>query len=108
MMDDDAAWCEQVCRFLEPHGYQVIVATTETAAFERLNGDIPSAIFVEPSTADHEFCRAVRQSARLQHVPMFVVSESPADVVYTKGNGVSGYVRKGVLLDHVMLLLSNS
>jgi PleD family two-component response regulator len=105
-MDDDAAWCEQLCRFLEPLGYQVLVASTQAAAFERLNGDTPSAIFVEPNTADHEICRALRQSPRLKHVPIFLISESPAGVVYAKGNGVNGYVRKGVLLDHVMLLLS--
>ena len=93
---------------MEPRGYQVVVASTEAAAFERLNGDIPSAIFVEPNTADHEFCRAVRQSPRLEHVPIFLVSESPAGVVYTKRNGVNGYIRKGALLDHVLLLLSSA
>ena len=55
--------------------------------------------------AHNGFCQAMRQFQQLGHVPIFLVSESSAGVVYEKGAGVSGYVRKAVLLDHVMLLL---
>jgi DNA-binding response OmpR family regulator len=106
VIDDDALWCAQVCRYLAPRGYQVIVAASEAAALDYLSaGHSVSAIFVEPGTADGAFCQVMRRLPELESVPIFLVSESSAGVVYSKGHGANGYVRKTVLLDHLMLLL---
>lgn len=84
----------------------MIVASSEEAALEHLsNGQSVSAIFVEPGTADGAFCQVMRGLPELESVPIFLVSDSSAGVVYSKGQGANGYVRKTMLLDHLMLLL---
>jgi CheY-like chemotaxis protein len=106
VIDDDSLWCAQVCRYLAPRGYQVIVASSEAAALECLSaGHAVSAIFVEPGTADGAFCQMMRSLPQLESVPIFLVSESSAGAVYSKGDAANGYIRKTMLLDHLMLLL---
>lgn len=109
VIDDDTAWCEQVCRFLEPRGFHVIATSTKAGALERLaESDVPSAILADPATADPTFCRMLKALPELDSVPLFLVSASPARAVYEKGVGLSGYVRKSVALDHLMLLLGDA
>ncbi|HUE88115.1 MAG TPA: hypothetical protein VMO26_18740 [Vicinamibacterales bacterium] len=57
LVDHDAEWCEQVCRFLEPHGYQVIAVWTRAVVLESLaDHRLPSAVLVEPTTTVETFC----------------------------------------------------
>lgn len=109
MIDDDTVWCEQVCQLLESSGYDVIAAASEAAALQTLaEMKVPSAIFVEPKTADGDLCRKLRDLPELDGVPMFLISAAPARDVYERGAGANGYVRKAVALDHLMLLLGNT
>ncbi len=107
MVDDDAAWCAEVYRFLEPSGYHVIAASSASFALQSLNENLPSAIFVEPNTVGPAFCEALRKVEALHGVPIFVISAEPARDVYDRGATVNGYARKAVALDHLMLLLGD-
>jgi DNA-binding response OmpR family regulator len=107
LIDADAAWCERVCRFLEPHGLSVITASTTAAARDALDPSLtPTAVLFEPATMERTFDR-VRDLPELDGVPMFAVSAAAADEVYAKGTGVTGYVRKSLALQHLMLLLDD-
>lgn len=109
LIDDDLTWCEQVCRFLESGGYTVVTASTEAAALDSLDAmTLPSAILVEPNTADRAFRQALLARTELRGVPMFLVSAASAGEVYERGAGATGYVRKAVALDHLLMLLGTA
>jgi hypothetical protein len=104
----DAAWCEQVCRFLEVRGHTVIAASTKQVALQALaECDAPSAVLADPETADRTFCQMLNARPELCDSRVFLVSAAPARGVYEKGVGISGYLRKAVALDYLMLLLED-
>jgi DNA-binding response OmpR family regulator len=109
LIDSDTAWCEEVCRFLEPRGYAVTSTDTQAVALQRLAAgeDAPLAIFIDPAVTDRKFCCLLRAIPELDKVPVFVISDAPANAVYHKGAGADGYVRKAVALDHLSLLLGD-
>jgi DNA-binding response OmpR family regulator len=110
LIDADTAWCEEVCRFLEPRGYVVTSIDTQAAALQRLSvgDDAPLAIFIDPAVTDGKFCRLLRAIPELDKVPVFVISNAPANTVYQKGAGADGYLRKAVALDHLSLLIEDA
>ena len=108
LIDNDSEWCERVCRFLAPHGINVLVAHDEAAALKGLAEIRPSAILVEPTSLDPAFRDLLTKLPELKDVPAFVVSAAPARAVYDKRAGISGYVRKAVALEHLMFLLGDA
>lgn len=82
---------------------------TQAVALQRLSAgdDAPLAIFIDPAVTDPRFCRLLRAIPELDKVPVFVISDAPANAVYQKGAGADGYVRKAVALDHLPLLLGD-
>lgn len=92
LIDDDAAWCAQVCRFLESHGIAVVSAANVASASGRLElMGKPSAVVMDIATrAEHG--RAVtllRTDNLLSDVPL-------------------GYVKKSAALDGLLLMLSTT
>lgn len=86
-----------------------MAASTEADALRALSRDpAPSAVLLDPASLGAQTARIFRQLPSLNDVPVFIVSSSSADAVYHKADGVQGYVRKAVALDHLMLLLDGS
>ena len=105
LIDNDSAWCERVCRFLEARGLQVIAAPTEAEALGAIGPwAAPAAVLVDP-TACGQVLGALRTRFETDAVPVFIVSSASAGAVYRKNEGVQGYMRKSVALDHLLLLL---
>lgn len=110
VIDDDSAWCERICRFLEGHGFEVVTAANGSVALELLPAiGQPTAVLLDiasPGTDGPAFCQSFRQLPAYYDVPLFLVTAaSPADV-FAKRVGVNGYLRKSVALDYLPFLLN--
>jgi ActR/RegA family two-component response regulator len=93
LIDQDAKWCAEVCRFLEPHGIPVVAATSVALGIQHLRPSLTPAAVVMDIAVREENRRdlaALRSIVGLTDVPV-------------------GYVRKsGAALDALLLMLPSS
>jgi ActR/RegA family two-component response regulator len=93
LIDQDAKWCAEVCRFLEPHGIPVVAAASIELGVHHLRPSLTPAAIVMDIAIREENRRdlaALRSVVGLGDVPV-------------------GYVRKSVAaLDALLLMLPSS
>jgi DNA-binding response OmpR family regulator len=92
LIDTDTEWCAHVCRFLEPHGIEVMTAANVDAATAQLHHCPKPGAVVFDARARYENGRAI---ALLRRQP--ALSDVPV-----------GYLKKTAALDALLLMLGSS
>ena len=92
LIDPDAEWCAQVCRFLEPHGIPVVSAENVDAALDTMaEVGKPRAMVLDSATRceNSRAMSALRSDAAFKDIPV-------------------GYLKKSAALDVLLLMVSSS
>lgn len=77
VVDDEPDIRSLLSRALEKDGYRVETAADGRAAMASLNRQVPGIVLLDamlPEIHGFEICRAIKQSARWQHVPVIIIS----------------------------------
>ena len=92
LIDPDAEWCAQICRFLEPQGIPVVSSEYVGAALDTMaEVGKPRALVLDSATrgANSRAMTALRSDAAYKDIPV-------------------GYLNKSAALDVLLLMVSSS
>ncbi len=103
MVEDDAAICEMLQRFLESKGYQVVIAESGEVALERLTERSPDLMLLDwmlPDLDGIEVLRKVRKRGHLSDLPVIMLTAKAEEMDKVKGLdvGADDYMTKPVSL----------
>ena len=99
VVDDDVQLCQLTSDILEEHGYQPLTAYTTDEGFQKLYEDMPDLIILDvwlPSIGGFEFCRRLRATAEVGHIPiiMLTAQDTEMDKVMGLEMGADDYMTK--------------
>jgi DNA-binding response OmpR family regulator len=107
LIDDDPGILDSVSLLLEEYGYEVETHSTGSI-LEHLNGTLPDVILLDiwlSGWDGKELCKRLKQSAKLKHIPVLLMSAHRDIQMVAEESGADGFVPKPfdieVLTDHI-------
>lgn len=108
VVDDTPANIELLAAILEPHGFNVLVATSGDTALRVARRTPPDLIMLDvmmPGLDGFETCRQIKADPKLADIPVIFVTarDDPEDVVTGLRQGAVDYVPKPVRHEEVLM-----
>lgn len=115
IIDDDPDVRTVMNVLMKKQGYEVATAINREDALYRLKEFMPSVILMDvllSGSDGREFCREIKQSKEMKHIPVIMVSAHPGAAENIKSYGADDFISKPIdtisLLDKVEQLVKTS